>query len=70
MIREPFIKLNVFNLGDKRAFSNANGLTFLASNPGGVIKDPNTGNSLYASAPYYSLLQPRAFVLTVGGTFF
>ncbi|MEP7044622.1 MAG: TonB-dependent receptor [Dokdonella sp.] len=69
MIREPFLKINVFNLAGKHAFTNVNGVTFLASNPGNTIVDPNTQKPLFASAPYYSLLQPRAFVLTVGGTF-
>jgi iron complex outermembrane receptor protein len=62
---KPSIKLNVFNLTDHHAFAYANSNTLLA-NYG--YKDPN-GASLYASAPYYILLQPRTFMLTLSASF-
>ncbi|MEO9078679.1 MAG: TonB-dependent receptor, partial [Rhodanobacter sp.] len=65
----PYIKLNLFNLTDRKALTNANNISaFLASNPA-RIKDPN-GNSLYASAPYYSLLEGSTVMLTLGASFF
>jgi iron complex outermembrane recepter protein len=67
--RKPYIKLNVFNLADRKALTNANNTTaFLASNPD-KIKDAN-GTTLYASAPYYSVLQERTFMVTFGASFF
>jgi len=70
-LRNPYIKLNVFNLTNKRALTNANNIgAFLASNPGGVYKDPNTGSALYSSAPYYSLLEDRTYMVTFGISFF
>lgn len=70
-LRSPYIKLNVFNLTNKRALTNANNIgAFLASNPGGVYKDPTNGTALYASAPYYSLLEDRTYMVTFGISFF
>lgn len=67
--RKPYIKLNVFNLGDRHALTNANNIgAFLASNPD-KIKDQN-GDTLYASAPYYSLLEDRTYMITFGASFF
>ena len=67
--RKPYIKLNMFNLTDRQALTNANNITaFLAANPT-KIKDQN-GTTLYASQPYYSLLQGRTFMLTFGASFF
>ncbi len=68
--RKPYLKLNVFNLADRQALTNANNISaYLASNPTN-IKDQN-GTTLYAgSAPYYSLLQGRTFMLTFGASFF
>ncbi len=68
-LRKPYVKLNVFNLTDRRALTNANNITaFLATNPG-KIKDEN-GTVLYASEPYYSLLQDRTYMVTFGASFF
>lgn len=68
---KPYIKLNVFNLANRRALTNANNIgAFLASNPGGVYKDPTTGSTLYTSAPYYSLLEDRTYMVTFGASFF
>ena len=68
-VRKPFIKLNVFNLTDRQALTNANNISsFLASNPTN-IKDQN-GNTLYGSEPYYSLLEGRTVMVTFGASFF
>jgi len=70
-LRNPYIKLNVFNLTNKRALTNANNIgAFLASNPGNTIKDVNTGGTLFTSAPYYSLLEDRTYMVTFGISFF
>jgi iron complex outermembrane receptor protein len=67
--RKPYIKLNVFNLTDRKALTNANNTSaFLASNPG-KIKDAN-GVTLFATAPYYSVLEERTFMVTFGASFF
>ncbi len=68
-LRKPYIKVNVSNIFDHRAFTFANNSgAYLASNPTG-IRDVN-GNKLYASTPYYSLLQDRTFMVTFGASFF
>jgi len=67
--RQPYIKFNIFNLTDRRALTNANNITaFLATNPN-KTKDEN-GTVLYASEPYYSLLQDRTYMITFGASFF
>jgi iron complex outermembrane recepter protein len=67
--RSPYIKINLFNLADRKAFTYASNITaFLASNPD-KTKDVN-GTTLYASAPYYSVLQERTFMVTFGASFF
>jgi iron complex outermembrane receptor protein len=69
MIHKPYIKLNLFNLTDKEALTNANNIgSFLAANPG-KTKDEN-GTTLFASAPYYSLLEGRTVMVTIGASFF
>lgn len=66
---KPYIKLNLYNLADRQALTNANNITaFLASNPNNV-KDVN-GTTLYPTAPYYSLLEGRTVMLTFGASFF
>ncbi|MGA9335731.1 MAG: TonB-dependent receptor [Rudaea sp.] len=66
--KKPFIKFNISNITSHHAFTNANNASsFIASNPDG-IRDVN-GVKLYASAPYYSLLEPRTFMVTFGATF-
>lgn len=67
--RKPYIKINVFNLADRKALTNANNTgAFLATNPN-KIKDAN-GTTLFASAPYYSVLEERTFMVTFGASFF
>ncbi|MET0506543.1 MAG: TonB-dependent receptor [Luteibacter sp.] len=67
--RKPYIKVNVFNLADRKALTNANNAgAFLASNPD-KIKDAN-GVQLFPSAPYYSVLEERTFMVTFGASFF
>ena len=66
---KPYIKLNLFNLADRRALTNANNIgAFLAANPD-KTKDEN-GVTLYASEPYYSLLEGRTVMVTFGASFF
>lgn len=68
-MKKPFIKVNVFNVFDHHAFTNANNAaSYIASNPL-HLKDPN-GVTLFASAPYYSELEPRTFMVTIGASFF
>jgi iron complex outermembrane receptor protein len=55
--RKPYIKLNVYNLADRKALTYAGNITaFLASNP--------------ATPPYYSVLPERTFMVTFGASFF
>lgn len=64
-----FIKLNCSNLANRRAFTNANNASaFLTANQTGIKDD--SGVTLGASAPTYSLLEPRTFMVTVGGSLF
>lgn len=62
-LKKPYIKLNLSNLTDKRAFSYVGSAQFLATS--GEKLYP----SLYASTPYYGLLQPRTYMVTVGASF-
>ena len=65
----PYIKVNAFNLADRQALTYSSNITaFLASNPG-KIKDEN-GTTLYASSPYYSLLEGRTVMVTLGASLF
>jgi iron complex outermembrane receptor protein len=69
VIHKPYIKVNLYNLTDRQALTNANNLSaFLAANPN-KVKDVN-GVTLYASEPYYSLLEGRTFFVTFGASFF
>jgi iron complex outermembrane receptor protein len=68
-IHKPYIKLNLFNIMDRQALTNANNISaFLAANPSYKITDVN-GVGLYPSEPYYSLLEGRTFFLTFGASF-
>ena len=68
-MKKPFIKVNLFNILDHRAFANANNASaFLASNPNHITGVD--GTSLFTSAPYYTLLEPRTFMVTIGASFF
>ncbi|MBB3227635.1 iron complex outermembrane receptor protein [Luteibacter sp. Sphag1AF] len=67
--RSPYVKINLFNVGDRKALTYASNVTaFLATNPT-KEKDAN-GTTLFASAPYYSVLQERTFMVTFGASFF
>lgn len=59
-LKKPYIKLNVSNLTDKRAFSYVGSPQFLATKLG----------SLYSSSPTYGLQQPRTYMVTIGASFF
>ena len=63
-LKKPYIKLNVDNLADRRAFSYVGSAQLLATSAAAQYP------SLYASTPYYGLLQPRAYVVTFGASFF
>lgn len=67
-VHKPYIKLNVFNLMDHKAFSWASSSPFLASSAGKVYA--MNGVALYGSAATYSVLQSRAFMVTVGASLF
>lgn len=67
--RKPYIKLNAFNLADHKALTYASNISaYLASNPNNT-KDVN-GTTLYASSPYYSLLEGRTVMVTLGASLF
>jgi iron complex outermembrane receptor protein len=58
-VRSPYIKANVTNITDRKAFSYVSSAQAIAV----------TTNGLYGTAPTYGLLQTRAFMLTVGASF-
>ena len=69
-LKDPALKLNVFNLLDRQAFTYAYTTPWLAStsNHEGQTK---TGSKWmpYASSPKYGVLAPRSFSLTLSGSF-
>jgi iron complex outermembrane recepter protein len=64
-LKKPYIKVNVDNLTNHEAFSYVYSATMLSKQPSAAA----LAQYLYASAPEYGLLQPRAFVLTFGTSF-
>jgi iron complex outermembrane receptor protein len=66
--RNPYIKVNVFNLADHRAFTWASSSPFLAS--GTTAEYDTNGVKLYQSAATYSVLESRTFMVTFGASFF
>ncbi|QAU23364.1 TonB-dependent receptor [Dyella sp. M7H15-1] len=64
-LKKPYIKLNVTNLTNREAFSYVYSATLLSKSPTAAA----LSQYLYASAPTYGLLQPRAYVVTFGTTF-
>ncbi|WP_233841119.1 TonB-dependent receptor [Dyella sp. 2HG41-7] len=62
-LKKPYVKVNVSNLTDKRAFSYVGSAQFLAA--AAAKQFP----SLYSTTPYYGLLQPRTYMVTVGASF-
>lgn len=62
-LKKPYIKLNVSNLTDHRAYSYVGSPALLASSAASRYPD------LYANTAYYGLLQSRAYVVTVGASF-
>ena len=66
--RKPYIKLNVYNLTNHRAFTWASSSPFLASSAPAAV-DVN-GTKLYQSAATYSVLEDRTFMVTFGASFF
>lgn len=63
-LKKPYIKVNVSNLADKRAFSYVGSAQFLATEQAKAFP------SLYSTTPYYGLLQPRTYMVTIGASFF
>lgn len=57
-LKSPYIKFNVSNITDHKAFSYVSSSQFLATPEG----------KLYSSSPTYGLLQPRAFMVTFGAS--
>jgi outer membrane receptor protein involved in Fe transport len=66
-IMKPEIKINMFNLTDKRALTFDSATTVLAEK--GPL-DPHTGAALYAAGAYYNLLEPRSYMLTVSASLY
>jgi len=66
--RKPYIKLNVFNLADHKAFTWASSSPFLASSAGTVYGAD--GEKLYATPATYSILESRTWMVTFGASFF
>jgi iron complex outermembrane recepter protein len=64
--RKPYIKVNVANITDRHALLFATNAATLAT---GTFKDAN-GDKLFTTAPQYSILEPRTFMVTVGASFF
>jgi iron complex outermembrane recepter protein len=64
-LKKPYIKVNVDNLTNHEAFSYVYSATLLSKQPSAA----GLAQYLYASAPQYGLLQPRAFVVTFGTSF-
>ena len=63
-LKKPYVKLNISNITDRRAFSYVGSAQFLAASSAQLL--PNN----YSTTPYYGLLQPRAYMITVGASFF
>ncbi len=63
-LKKPYVKLNVYNLTDRHAFSYVYSPQLLATSGGALYPE------LYASSPSYGLLQTRAFMVTFGASFF
>lgn len=62
---KPYVKFNLINITDKQAFSYVSSAPFLASSGKALY-----ASSLYPGTPYYGLLQPRTYMITVGASFF
>lgn len=67
-LRKPYIKLNLFNLTNRKAFTWASGSPFLARTAG-TVYDVN-GDELYPGDATYSVLEKRTFMVTFGASFF
>ena len=59
-LKKPYIKFNISNLTDRKAITWANSTTLESLAEDGL---PSTGTA------YYTVLQPRAFIVTVGASF-
>ncbi|WP_434027679.1 TonB-dependent receptor [[Pseudomonas] boreopolis] len=63
-LKKPSIKLNLYNLTDKRAITWANTTQVLAAS--GASEYPDVAPT---GTPYYSVLESRAFAVTFGASF-
>jgi len=63
-LKKPSIKLNLYNLTDKQAVTWASTTQVLAAS--GACEYPDVVST---GTPYYSVLEPRAFAVTFGGSF-
>jgi iron complex outermembrane receptor protein len=66
-LTKPEIKINIFNLTDKRALTFDSVTTLLATK--GAL-DPHSGAALYAGGAYYNLLEPRSYMLTISASLY
>ena len=66
-LTKPEIKINIFNLTDKRALTFDSVTTLLATK--GAL-DPHSGAPLYAGGAYYNLLEPRSYMLTISASLY
>jgi iron complex outermembrane recepter protein len=63
-LKKPYIKLNISNLTDKQAF------TYVSSAPLLAQAGAKQYASLYYGTPYYGLLAPRTYMVTIGASIF
>jgi iron complex outermembrane receptor protein len=64
--KSPKLKVNVTNLTDRKALTFASATNFQAVKG---VKDPVAGTDPYISAATYNLLAPRAFMVSLSGSF-
>lgn len=62
-LNKPYIKLNISNLANRRAFTYVSSPALLASSAAARYPD------LYANTVYYGLLEPRTYMVTIGTSF-
>lgn len=66
--RKPYIKLNVFNLANRKALTWSSSNPFLSTSAG-TQYDAN-GTKLYETPATYSILEGRTWMVTFGASFF
>ncbi|WP_049621738.1 TonB-dependent receptor [Frateuria defendens] len=68
-LTKPYVKFNVSNLLNRKAFTFVGSTGTFLSPEGGATYDSN-GSQLYAASPYYQVLQDRTYMVTFGASFF